>query len=301
MRVTQQMLNTQMLGNLTKNLGRIEKVQEQLATSRKINRPSDDPVGLTYAMRYRSELTASDQYARNLDSAISWVDYQETMVRQAVDVLQRARELTVNAANGTNPNEAYQSIAAEIDELVAQLHEIANSQFNGKYVFNGQRTDQPPYPDIDSYATIPATFDTGKISFEVSNGVVIDVNLHAGEVFGQPGAETGNNIFATLKELSGYLNAGNEDGITHSLANLDLHIDDTLQALANLGARSNRLDLIENRLADGSINVQALLSKTEDADMAEVITNLKMEEAVYQASLSAGARIIRPSLIDFLR
>jgi flagellar hook-associated protein 3 FlgL len=293
------MLNNQMQTNLRNNLKRIETSQERLASGRKINRPSDDPVGLSYSMRYRSDLTANDQYQRNLDSATSSIDYQETTIRQSVEVIQRARELAVQGSNGTNPDEALKSIAAEIDELTKQMHEIANSQFNGKYIFNGQRTDQPPYPDGTSYTA--NSFDTGKISFEVSRGVVMDGTLHAGEVFGQPGTAADNNVFAAFNLLSTSLKAADQNGVTDSLSSIDKRLDQMLQNLADLGAKSNRLNLIDNRLKETNINIQSLLSKNEDADMAEVITNLKTQENVFQASLSAGARIIRPSLVDFLR
>ncbi len=275
----------------------MEKIQRQLATGKMISKPSDDPVGLSYSMRFRSELTANDQYQRNLDSAVSWVDYSETTIGQAAQVIQRARELAVQGANGPNPQDALNSIAAEIDQLQEQLREIANSRFNGKFVFNGQKTDQAPYPDQNSY--LSSTFDSGKISFELSRGVVVDVNMHAGEIFGEAGE--GDNIFNVLATLSNALRTGDANEIQAQLGNLDTRSDKVIERWTDLGAKRNRIDLIDNRLKDSNINLQALISKTEDADMAAVITNLKTEENVFQASLSAGARIIRPSLIDFLR
>jgi flagellar hook-associated protein 3 FlgL len=297
MRVTQQMLSNNMLNNLRSNLSRMEKVQEQLSTGKTINRPSDDPVGLSYSMRYRSDLAANEQYQRNLNSANSWLEFGDTTVGQSVDVLQRARELAVQGANGTNPEQAREAIAAEVDQLFEQLREVANSKFNGKHVFNGQRTNQPPYEEENSY--LSASFDTGKISFEVSRGVTVGVNLHAGEIFGEAGAE--DNAFAALELLSSSLQSGDQDGIGQALGQLDSRLDQVLESWADLGARKNRVELIDNRLKDANTNIQSLLSKTEDANMAVVITNLKTEENVYQASLSAGARIIRPSLVDFLR
>ncbi|WP_025027198.1 flagellar hook-associated protein FlgL [Caldalkalibacillus mannanilyticus] len=297
MRVTQRMLNNNMLHSLSNNLSKMEKIQRQLATGKMISKPSDDPVGLSYSMRFRSELTANDQYQRNLDSAVSWVDYSETTIGQAAQVIQRARELAVQGANGPNPQDALNSIAAEIDQLQEQLREIANSRFNGKFVFNGQKTDQAPYPDQNSY--LSSTFDSGKISFELSRGVVVDVNMHAGEIFGEAGE--GDNIFNVLATLSNALRTGDANEIQAQLGNLDTRSDKVIERWTDLGAKRNRIDLIDNRLKDSNINLQALISKTEDADMAAVITNLKTEENVFQASLSAGARIIRPSLIDFLR
>jgi len=85
------------------------------------------------------------------------------------------------------------------------------------------------------------------------------------------------------------------------LGQIDQRMDNILVKWAEVGARANRIELITNRLLDESINVQSLLSRTEDADVAELMVNLKTQENVYQASLSTGAQIIRPSLVDFMR
>nr|WP_202079360.1 flagellar hook-associated protein FlgL [Caldalkalibacillus salinus] len=297
MRVTQNMLNQNMLTSLNRNLGKMETLQRQMTTGKKINKPSDDPVGLSSAMRYRSELEANEQYQRNLDDAQSWVEFNDTTVGQAVDVLHRARELAVQGANDSNPQEAKNAVASEVEELFDQLMDIANSQFNGKYVFNGQKTDQPPYPTDDAYQD--TTFDDGKINFEVSRSLVLNVNVHAGQVFGE--AEDEDNAFATLNALSTALRDGDKDGVDQALGHLDSRLDQVLESWSDIGARSNRLELIDNRLKDSDTNMQTLLSKTEDADMAAVITNLRTAENVYQASLATGARIISPTLMDFLR
>lgn len=318
MRVTQKMLGWQTLNSINNNLSRIQKIQEHINTGKKINRPSDDPVGLSYSLRYRSEIRATEQYQRNLDSAISWLDVTDTTLSQVNDVLQRARELAVKGANGTNPDQALEAIAAEMDELADELWEIANTRFNGKYIFNGQRTDQPPYPFPHSYLGdehAGDSFDKGQIKFEVSRGVTVQVNFHAGEIFGSvvPGdggdppkpAENvdadEDNAFYILQTLSQALRDADFEAVDDMLGRLDARIDKVLEKWSELGAKRNRVDLIEHRLQDNDLNIQALLSKTEDVDYAEAITNLKMEENVYMASLSVGARIIQPSLIDFLR
>jgi flagellar hook-associated protein 3 len=144
-RVTQSMMSTQLLRNLNNNLSNMNKYQDQIATGRQINKPSDDPVGLSYAMRYRSDITANEQFEENIDSSLSWLEFTDTLMEQGNNVLQRIREISVQAANGSNPDTAMEAVRAEIMQLSDQLVTIGNSQFNGKYVFNGQLTDQAPY------------------------------------------------------------------------------------------------------------------------------------------------------------
>ena len=93
MRITNNMLSSQLLLNLNRNAQQMNNTQTQLATGRKINKPSDDPVGITYSLRYRAELSSNEQYQKNVDSAISWLEFNDTVMNQAGNVVQRLREL----------------------------------------------------------------------------------------------------------------------------------------------------------------------------------------------------------------
>lgn len=295
-RVTQGMMNNQLLRNISTNLSRINDNQNQLSTGRRINKPSDDPVGISFSLRYRSELSANEQFKSNADAAVSWLDYTDTTLNQANTVIQRVRELTVQATNGTNPQSALDAIKKEIDQLNEQLVNIGNSQFNGKYVFNGQKTDKQPYnlATADTDQT-----DTGEIKFDIGVGVRVSANITGDDVFG--GVGDNDNIFLVMKDLSRELGLGNQGAIGAILGRLDSRNEAFLQTRADVGARQNRIELSQARLEDISLNLQTLQAKEEDADIPGVITNLKTDENVYNASLSVGAKIISTSLVDFLR
>lgn len=296
MRVTQSMLNTQMLNNYNKSLTRYENLQNQMSTGKVINKPSDDPVGIGYSLRYRNAINENNQYQRNTDSAISWVDYTETMVSETNDVLQRARELAVQGANGSMSDDARKAAGAEIEQLYDHLVSIGNTKFNGKYIFNGQMTDVEPYNSANAQ-----NVDThnGVISLETSTGTMMPVNISGSSLFGS--SADNNNAFKVLDDLKNGLYNNDQTAINQSIGDIDSRIDHVLEKWAEIGAKSNRLELTKNRLEDENNNLQNLLSDVEDADMAELATKLKSEEAVYEASLSAGARIIQPSLVDYLR
>src|SRR4051812_14017207 len=127
-RITQNMLNTQLMRNLNSNMIRMDNSQNQLATGRRINKPSDDPVGIAFGLRYRSEIAANDQYESNANAAVSWMDYTDVTLGQAGDVLQRIRELTVEAASGTNSAESLKAIKSEVTQLSEQMVTIGNSE-----------------------------------------------------------------------------------------------------------------------------------------------------------------------------
>lgn len=426
-RITQSMINTQLVRNLNTNLSKMSNYQDQASTGRKINRPSDDPVGLSYAMRYRSDITANEQYSENVDSALSWLDYGDSMLAQAGEALQRIRELSVQGATGSNPKTAMDAYKAEILQLTDQLVVIGNSQFNGKYVFNGQQTDVAPYSkdvkqvpvykslsgsvnvgaanvttadntlkikvnggqeltvtlppkaysggtgaadfaaDLQtainsaSSASVSVSADSdGKISIasngtgasaaveitggtlaykwlnggtdltqltgvvnadstskkyyiaaqnsdtdpyhinvEIATGVRIPINMTGQQVFG--GNDESDNLFKVLNNVVNAFENNDSTAVSNVLGQLDSRLNKFLEMRADLGARVSRVELSEERLKDIDINVRTLLTKTEDVDMAELITKLKSSENVYQASLSIGAKIISPSLVDFLR
>jgi flagellar hook-associated protein 3 FlgL len=296
-------------------------LQNQLSTGMKINKPSDDPVGITFALRYRSELDANDQYSKNVSTSLSMLEYTDTAIGQAGEIMQRARELLVSGANGTLEQTSLDAIKVEMSQLFNQMVEVGNSQFNGKQVFNGELTGEKPYPTMGVDGTVnlvidppllkafQVSSDTGSIKYELSAGMKLGVNLTGNEVFGegisptatQAEIESSDNVFLLLQRAYDMLDSGDQRGVSDLIKQVDSRIDTMLTKRAEVGARVNRVDIVQSRLADIEINLKTVQAKTEDADMSEVITNMKTEENVYQASLSVGAQLIRPSLVDFLR
>jgi flagellar hook-associated protein 3 FlgL len=299
LRITPGMMHMQLTRNLNRTLTEMSKLQEQMTTGRKINRASDDPVGITYALRYRSELSANVQYQENIDMALSWLDFNDTVLQQAQDVLKRLKELAVQGSNGTNPDVALNNIADEVQQLKDQIIDIANSTLNGKYVFNGEKTDVIPYdPTVTPFDPSTIETDSGAIYYIVGVGVKLQINLSGSDVFGRPGEA--DNIFAVFDQIITALQNGNHGGVSAQIANIESRMDKILNQQAEIGARVNRVELMQNRLKDLEINLTDLQSKTEDVDFEKLIIDAKINENIYQASLSVGAKIITPSLVDFL-
>jgi flagellar hook-associated protein 3 FlgL len=299
LRITPGMMHMQLTRNLNRTLTEMSKLQEQMTTGRKINRASDDPVGITYALRYRSELSANEQYQKNVDMALSWLDFNDTVLQQAQDVLKRLKELAVQGSNGTNPDVALNNIADEVIQLKEQIVDIANSTLNGKYVFNGEKTDVIPYdPTVTPFDPSTIETDSGAIYYMVGVGVKLQINLSGSDVFGRPGEA--DNIFTVFDQIITSLRNGDHAGVTAQIGNIESRIDKILNQQAEIGARVNRVELMQNRLKDLEINLTDLQSKTEDVDFEKLIIDAKINENIYQASLSVGAKIITPSLVDFL-
>ncbi|NGM82307.1 flagellar hook-associated protein FlgL [Paenibacillus sp. 7124] len=304
MRVTSNMMNSQLLLNLNRNARTMNDTQLQLSSGRKINKPSDDPVGITYSLRYRAELSSNEQYTKNVDSALSWLDYNDTVLGQAGDVVQRLRELTVQASTGSNPQSALDSINQEVLQLKEQLVDIANSKLNGKYIFNGEQYNTKPYDfakgaDGTYDVSQNITTDSGQIQYIVGEGVQMPINMTGNDVFGHTG--DADNIFTIINNISNSLTSGDLTGVSSQLDKIDTRVETILSSRAEIGAKTNRVELIRDRLSDLNINLTDLQAKTEDADYEGLIMQSKIQENIYNASLSVGAKIISTSLVDFIR
>ncbi|GGF96409.1 flagellar hook-associated protein FlgL [Paenibacillus aceti] len=308
MRVTNNMMNSQLLLNLNRNGVRMNDLQTQMYTGRKLNKPSDDPVGITYSMRYRAELSSNEQHQANVDSALSWLDFTDTMVGQVGDVIKRVKELTVQASNSTNPQSALTSIKTEIEQLKEQLIDIANSKMNDKYIFNGQTYDKKPYDFTKTADHLSDTSnvgdlssDDGKINFIVGESVQLAINVTGNDIFGSPSEKDDDHLFTMMDRLIGALGNSDFPKISEQLDKLDSRLDKVMTVRSEIGSKTNRVELMGNRLEDLGLNLTDMQAKTEDADYEKVIIQSKISESIYNASLAAGSKIISTSLVDFLR
>ncbi|MGM0876456.1 MAG: flagellar hook-associated protein FlgL [Bacillota bacterium] len=299
MRVTQSMLASNSLQNISKSYANMGKYQDQLATGKKINRPSDDPVVAIKGMFYRTNLTEVEQYKRNLNEAYTWIENSEAGIEHATQIVQRVRELVIQGNNGSNSPEDLKAIGIEIGQLKEDLIGVANTQVAGRYIFNGTQTKTAPIPEnpLSADGTMyEFTQNSASFAVEVSKGVQLKVNINPENVFGADFFNTLKKIEEGLTDGVGSLENGDE-----LLKEIDGHFEIMSAERAELGARYNRLELIESRLGDQEVIANRILSENEDADLEKVITDLTIQESIHRASLAVGAKIIQPTLIDFLR
>lgn len=293
MRVTQGMLSGNMMRNLMNSQNKFDKYMEQLNTGKKISKPSDDPVIAMKGIGYRTQVVQVEQYKRNVGEINNWMDNSDSALDETTKALQRMRELTIKASSSTNDKDELASIREEVEQLEEHIMDLANTNVNGKYIFNGSNTKDRPV-NADGKVT-GISEDNKDVVIDVGNETKIKVNVPPGTVFTE-------QLFEDIAALKDALNdeSGQAD-LDASIKALDDRINDTIDARADLGARMNRMELVESRLDEQSVLAKKTMSENEDIDFAEAITNLITQESLHRAALSAGSRIIQPSLIDFLR
>lgn len=309
MRVTNNMIYGATTRNAKAHLEKLYGLQQQLATGKRITRPSDDPTATDRAMLLRGTLKQQEQYQENIRDAGTWLTLTDGALDEAHSVLDRARELANRGANDTNKDDERRAMAEEVSQLRKQLQVISNSEINGRFIFGGTKTiAQPtaappyslPYPDPVPPATeIAFTGNDVSMDVEVVPGVTLPFNTTGAAAFGDPADP--DRAFKVLEDLENLLQAGDSTQISATIGRLDVAMQRVTTERAVVGARINRLDLLEERYADSAISYKERLSEMEEPEFADVVSQLMQAESVYQASLAASGRIIQPSLLDYLR
>ena len=290
MRITNNVLVNNLKNNLSRNIRNMERAQNQLASGMRISRPSEDPTGIVESMRLASRLGENRIFQENVKDASSWLATTDEALDSLTIALRRAYELTMQGANGTLSLEDRETVCAEVKQIMEEVGVIANSTHGDRYIFGGTNTKQKTY-DGGAWQ-----HNQESIKYEVGVGVVLPINLTAEEVFVQA------DVMGTLRNITDHLEA--DDAV--SLGNADIEaiqgaIDQVLACRAKVGASVNRTEMMQARLEEQEINYVNLQAEVDGVDPAQVIMELKNQENVYRASLAVGARVIMPTLVDFLR
>jgi flagellar hook-associated protein 3 FlgL len=300
-RITNAMVSRQVLTDIQDVAGKLAKTQQKLASGKEITKPSDDPYATSRALALSGSLEQIKQYERNLNEATSWTSSTNTALMSINDVAQRARSLLVQAGNDTYDLTSRKAIADEIDQLVDTMKGDANAQVAGTYVLSGTKSDTAPYTvnGPDAY-----NGNGGAVYRQIGPGVAVQINTAGSQVLGN-GVSGDGGLLGVLRDISLHLRGGTTaDGNalrTTDLQHLDSSMDGLSQAIAVVGATANRLTTAASRLSEIEQSTTSLLSDTQDADMAQTMIDFSTQQSVYQSALSAGAKIVQSSLLDFLR
>ncbi|MCM3763600.1 flagellar hook-associated protein FlgL [Neobacillus niacini] len=292
MRITQKMLGVQMIRNIQQNYRSLSQYQEQIVSGKAINKPSDDPVKSIQIMSYRSALVETEQFKRNAEDGLNWLEATDKALDDLTQVMQKARELTVQGSNGVNNQESGQTIAVGLRQLIGEISDIANAKIGDRFLFSGTDTDTAPFQDGKFVNSNP-----NPLSWNVGQGIYMNVNVNGTEIFDF--TADGLSLIETVEKIAGELEVGNNP--EQLLGTLDKQLNNLLAHRSVVGTNVNRLEMMVNRLDETELTTQKILSKAEDADLAKVITDFTTQQTILNAALSSGAKAIQPTLVDFLR
>ncbi|HOP75598.1 MAG TPA: flagellar hook-associated protein FlgL [Bacillota bacterium] len=287
MRITEKVINNSLTRNISSAMRRMDKQYTQLSTGKRIQLPSDDPVGLITSLRMYDSIRQNERYKTNSETAISWLEATDAALNELTSVLNRLTELAVAAANGIHTEDSRQAYEDEIRQLREHVQQIANTQHEQRYIFGGQQTKKPAYENFIYQG------DSNRLTAEIGGGSTIDFSYYGEEIF--------RDIFQQLEDFANHVDVGDYDAITEvDIDNIRNQLIHVLNIRSEIGAKVNRLEKNNSRLELLGVQYESLLSKIEDVDYAEVVMQLKMQETVYQAALGTGARIMQTTLLNYL-
>lgn len=327
MRITNGMLSTSFMGDMNRNLNQMQTIQKQLTSGKEFSRPSDNPFKVARSMQMYSEIYANKQYNSNIKDTINWMDTTDSALNQATNTLQRVRELMVSAGNAAYGSGELSAIKDEINEKIAEFGQILNTSFDGKYIFGGTDgtikpvtvksenlaiidKDGNPVKDKDNNDLImknanqmqPITNSNvkEKLMVEISPGVTVEYNVSAGEIMDY---DPGKNINDLFNNVLIHLSDNNQKGeVTgNDLKEMDQAINKLLELSSKVGTVQNRMEGAKTLNEEQNFNMTEILSANEDIDLVEKTMEYATMQTIYVASLQTSAKVLQPSLIDYLR
>ncbi|WP_164702969.1 flagellar hook-associated protein FlgL [Modestobacter sp. KNN46-3] len=313
MRITHKALVQTSLQGLSRNMDAIAKLQQQLTSGTRISKPSDDPTGTNAAIIARQELATATQHARNISDGMGFLDATDSALQNMIVQVQRVRDLTVQGLNdGAGSESSRTAVATEVAGLQESLVGLANTKMQNRPIFGGITAGDAAYafsmPDADGVRQVTfqghGAADTPvpvvQISRQVSEADVIRIDISGPEAFGQPGSD----LFAIVGSIAQHVRAADPAEralLQKDLADLDAVISGMLKATADVGTRTSRLETAKQVNADLQLSLTSRSADIEDVDLPKTIMNLRMQQTGYEAALSATAKAIQPSLVNFLR
>lgn len=259
-RVTQGMVANQVVFNLSQTLARFYKLQNQMSTSRRINQPSDDPIGTIKDLSYRERLSDITQYKSNISMSKVWLMSTDNSLNDVNTTLSSAHETAVAMANDTYDDAARLAASNEVKYLVQQVVEAANTQLHGSYIFSGYRTDTKPF----ELGALGAVYkgDTGVIEHSIDTRARVQVNMVGSDLFTKPfrvlGEDSDLNLgVSTATELATLNNGNGIDLATGTFtvhdANQNVTVTIDLNSPSAPTTVGDVLDAINTQLAGGGI------------------------------------------------
>ncbi len=296
-RITHSTIQRATLANLQASLAASAKLQAQMSSGKKISVPSDDPAGAHDMLRLRADQRANEQYSRNVTDGDAWLTTVDTALTESLSIMRQARDLAVRAGSGALSTDAREALAAEVEARRDELLQQANTTYSGRRVFAGTSGTDAFTADTSTSPTTYTWSGTGTaVTRQVGSASSVRVDADGSAVYGT-GA---TSAFAVLDALAATIRSGSTD-MSAGIDAVDGKISAMLGQVASVGARHNQVLSARDVLATDKVTLASHLSSIEDIDLAQVILDVQAQEVAYKGALGAAAKVLQPSLMDYLR
>lgn len=292
MRVTHRMITESAIRNMDDNLQKLYDLQEKASTMKKFKRSSEDPSTVSTVLTLRSTININQSYINTAQLSNDWMNATNEALEQMLDVAKRAVQLAQTGMADTEGSDERQALANEMNSLLTQAVDIANTKHLGNYIFAGFSTTTIPFT-LNSDSTVTYNGDTGTMLRNIGPSQTITQNI-VGETYFR-------NLFEDIVTARDALSSNDSAAIQSALGELESSLDLVNQAVTLNGTRQRQVKLSQERLESTQNDLDVLLSEKEDVSMIEIAALLKNQETIYQTVLEVSNRAISAlNLFDML-
>ncbi len=298
LRITDQGMANSRIDWINQSRARVAEHEHSISSGHTITQPSDDPAATAQILRHDIRLQRIEQYQRNSGHAKLWIGAADGALQAAANNLGRAKTLAVQAGNDTLGAVENAALAADIRAIAAEVRSTANTKVSGRAIFAGTSGTVEAYDGTNTYLG-----DTGAVELTIDTGETVTIGSDGPSVFGasNAGDPFNGSVFEVLNALADAVEIGDNTNVRAGIEAVDVATARMGTAQGRVGAISQQLDAAELRHSGERLSVESTVSKLRDTDVAEAIIRLRSAEAGYEATLSATARGVSVSLLDFLR
>ncbi len=269
---------------------------EQLATGLRVNQPSDDPAAAAANLVNSSQIASDDQYVQNIDSVQQAMTTADSTLSSVITQLTQAISLGVEGANGTLSDSDRQAIAQQVGDIKNQIFSLANTSFQGVYLFGGTATSSAPFvEDSGSSSGVSYSGNDQTNQIQIGEGRQIATSVPGDKLFG-----SGAGVFGALQTLVGALQSGSLSDIGDATTQLRTAFDGVNTSRVFYGNTMNSLTDQENFLGQEKVNLQANENQLVGADPTQAATAMSRAAVAQQATLEAFAKAQSLSLLNYL-
>jgi flagellar hook-associated protein 3 FlgL len=283
------------LNGLQTNTQQQDQALQEISSGQKLNAPSDNPAAVASLVNLRMQSSSDTQYLQNITTLTGSLNLADSTLSSVVEALTTAQSVGVEGAGGTLNSSNLQALAQQIQGIQQQILGLANTTYNGQYLFSGTETTMQPYvADSSSASGVTYNGNDNVNSVEISDGQAMPINLPGSQIF----SNATTNVFQSLQDLYNALNTnGDIAGATTEVQNA-LNYVSTQQTF--YGNSVDRLNNAQTFLTQEQTQLTEAESSTLDANMATAVTDLTQAETTQQALLDAGGKISQLDLFDYL-
>jgi flagellar hook-associated protein 3 FlgL len=298
MRITHQMMTNNAIRNMASNLENMTRLQNVVASQGQISKASDDPVTASLSLSLTSSLKGLADYQNTATQAGEWLSSNDFSMGKMSEAAIRAIGLVTSGLNDTEGTVERGSYANELDGILKQVLDLANTNNQGQYIYSGYQINTKPFELVEStVAGVPDSIvyhgDSGVMTRSLGPGQSVNISVDGNSAF--------TPLMNTLIAARDALNANDMTTLRTSLNDLQTASDTLDAAMGTNGTRMRQVDQVSDYLSQSAVEMKAVLSQKQDANLAEAISMLKNQETSYQVVLEVSQRAISAlTLFDYL-